>query len=102
MSKKAAKEPRLSLQGMRVLAVFIEHQYEDLAGSNIADVTGLPSGTLYPILARFEQAKWLRSKWEDVDPSAEGRPRRRLYRLTATGLVKASAALSPFGQGETA
>jgi PadR family transcriptional regulator PadR len=43
-------------------------------------------GTLYKALARMEKAGWLTSDWEDADvAAAEGRPRRRLYSITAEG-----------------
>jgi DNA-binding PadR family transcriptional regulator len=43
-------------------------------------------GTLYKALSRMEDAGWLTSTWEDADePTAEGRPRRRLYAITAEG-----------------
>ena len=40
-------------------------------------------GTLYKALGRLEELGLLSSSWED--PAAEGRPRRRLYELTAEG-----------------
>jgi PadR family transcriptional regulator PadR len=44
-------------------------------------------GTLYKALDRMERAGLLKSRWEDPDRAAEqGRPRRRLYRVTADGL----------------
>ena len=67
---------------------------EPLAGADVARVTKLLSGSLYPILARFESAGWLTSEWEDVDPSEAGRPRRRLYSLTRIGQQAAGAALA--------
>lgn len=43
-------------------------------------------GTLYRALARMEKAGLLSSRWEDAEISvAEGRPRRRLYRVTGLG-----------------
>ena len=59
----------------------------------------LASGTLYPILLRLESAGWLASRWESVDPSEAGRPRRRLYRITPGGLRRASEAFATFGRG---
>jgi PadR family transcriptional regulator len=45
-------------------------------------------GTLYKALDRLETAGLLESSWEDPDRAAdEGRPRRRLYRVTAAGAV---------------
>ena len=43
-------------------------------------------GTLYRALDRLRKAGLLESAWEDpAIAEAEGRPRRRLYRITATG-----------------
>jgi DNA-binding PadR family transcriptional regulator len=43
-------------------------------------------GTLYKALGRMEKAGFLESRWEDPNIAAdEGRPRRRLYRVTADG-----------------
>ena len=43
-------------------------------------------GTLYKALARLEDARLLSSRWEDHGPAEEeGRPRRRLYRVTSAG-----------------
>lgn len=43
-------------------------------------------GTLYKALDRMERAGLLDSRWEDPEIAAEqGRPRRRLYRVTGHG-----------------
>jgi len=43
-------------------------------------------GTLYKALGRMEKAGLLASVWEDPDAATEeGRPRRRLYEITAAG-----------------
>ena len=52
-------------------------------------------GTLYKALGRLEDAGLLTSRWEDAD-AAEGRPRRRLYRVTSAG----QAALAAHGSRE--
>lgn len=55
-------------------------------GFDIMDVTELPSGTVYPILARLERRKLVQASWED--PAAHrdtGRPARKYYRLTDAG-----------------
>lgn len=55
-------------------------------GFEIMEFTGLPSGTVYPILRRLEGAGWVRSSWEETDEAhEEGRPRRRYYELAAPG-----------------
>jgi PadR family transcriptional regulator, regulatory protein PadR len=84
--------PRITTQTLRVLGAFTTSQPDELSGAEIAKRTGLQSGTLYPILARLEQAEWLESKWETGDPSELGRPRRRLYQLTGFGAKSARAA----------
>jgi DNA-binding PadR family transcriptional regulator len=43
-------------------------------------------GTLYKALDRLERAGFVQSRWEDPEvAAAEGRPRRRLYRVTGLG-----------------
>lgn len=44
-------------------------------------------GTLYKALGRLEEMGMLTSRWEDAPPP--GRPRRRLYELTAAGALAA-------------
>lgn len=57
----------------------------EFAGAALSARTGLASGTLYPILKRLEDAKWLESRWEEIDPREAGRPRRRFYSITGIG-----------------
>lgn len=53
-------------------------------------------GTLYKALDRMQQAGLLESEWEDPGTAAEeGRPRRRLYRVTAAGEAALAAAGVP-------
>ena len=48
-------------------------------------------GTLYKALSRMETAGLLESQWEDPQKAAdEGRPRRRLYKITGAGEVALS------------
>jgi DNA-binding PadR family transcriptional regulator len=76
------------------LSVFLDAPKNEISGSDIWKKTRLLSGTLYPILARLESCGWLTSTWEKLDPSEAGRPRKRLYRITAIGYGKATNALS--------
>lgn len=65
-----------------LLAIQEGHRY----GFDVMDATGLPDGTVYPILRRLERRGVLTGVWEDGDLArAELRPPRRYYRLTATG-----------------
>jgi PadR family transcriptional regulator len=88
---------RVTAHVARVLRVFLDDAREPRYGFELMRATGLPSGTLYPILARLEAAGWLISQQEDIDPKAEGRSARRLYHLAdeAIGLARQElAALS--------
>ncbi len=50
------------------------------------DATGLPDGTVYPLLRRLERRGVLSAQWEDEeDAKAEQRPQRRYYELTPVG-----------------
>jgi PadR family transcriptional regulator, regulatory protein PadR len=55
-------------------------------GFDIIDVTGLPSGTVYPILRRLERETLVSAQWEEAAIAhEEQRPPRRYYELTAAG-----------------
>ena len=57
-----------------------------LYGLDLVAQTGMPSGTIYPTLARLRRSGLVRSHWEDQRVAErEGRPRRRYYELTADG-----------------
>jgi PadR family transcriptional regulator PadR len=89
----------MSLQTMKVLEAFLENPSEPLSGADVMQRCQLASGTLYPILLRLETAGWFVSRWESIDPSIAGRPRRRFYRLTPSGLRRASEVFAGFGRG---
>ena len=82
----------MTLQVRLVLQALAEDPAEQRYGLEIVESTGLLPGTIYPILARLEQAGWLHSEWETVDRHAAGRPRRRYYRLTVDGAAASAAA----------
>ena len=77
-----------------VLGVLLHDPTEERYGLEIGEAAGLRSGTVHPILARLEGYGWLASRWEDIDPSDEGRPARRYYKLTAAGVQAARLALA--------
>ena len=55
-------------------------------GFDIMDVTGLPSGTIYPALRRLENESLVRGDWEDSKIALrQDRPPRRYYKLTRQG-----------------
>jgi PadR family transcriptional regulator PadR len=86
-------EPRMTLQTQRVLAVLLEDPLAKHYGLDVSRRVRLPTGSIYPILARLEQAGWVNSEWEDIDPVAEGRRPRRYYRLSGLGQQRARAVL---------
>ena len=55
-------------------------------GFDIMDVTGLPSGTVYPILRRLDREGLLDSTWEKQATAQKAqRPPRRYYQITGAG-----------------
>lgn len=55
-------------------------------GFDIADRTGLQTGTVYPALRRLESLGFVRSSWESEKIARrEQRPARRYYEITRTG-----------------
>jgi DNA-binding PadR family transcriptional regulator len=87
-----SNDPRMSAHTLKVLGALLSSGRDELSGAEIGRTTKLASGTLYPILLRLEKAGWLQSRWEAEDASSLGRPRRRLYLVTAVGAQKAAAA----------
>jgi PadR family transcriptional regulator, regulatory protein PadR len=66
-------------------------------GFDIMDATSLPSGSVYPILGRLENAGYVRSRWEkDARAHRAGRPARRLYQITPSGSRALTAAIEHY------
>jgi PadR family transcriptional regulator PadR len=86
-------EPRITPSMAALLKVFLENPADSRYGLELVEKLGIKGGTIYPALARLERCGWLESKREMGDPSKLGRPRRKLYRLTAEGEAGAAAAL---------
>jgi PadR family transcriptional regulator, regulatory protein PadR len=78
----------------RVLATLLTDPTADRYGLELIRLTGIPSGSLYPILYRLQEHGWLDAHWEAIDPVTEGRPARRFYRLTPEGVERARVALA--------
>src|ERR1035438_7983099 len=61
-------------------------------GFSIMEMTGLPSGTVYPAMRRLERDELILSRWERQSiADAEQRPPRKYYKLTAAGKVTLEA-----------
>ena len=78
-----AGEPKLSHTAAMILqAIHAGHIY----GFSVMEVTGLPSGTVYPAMRRLERDGLIVSRWERQSiADAEQRPLRRYYKLTRNG-----------------
>ncbi len=85
--------PRLTIQTLAVLSAMVRDPTADWYGLQLSKQARLKPGTIYPILDRLLNVGWLERRWEDIDPATEGRPKRRLYRLTGVGAPAARMAL---------
>jgi PadR family transcriptional regulator PadR len=86
---------RITGQTERVLRVLLQDPGGEHYGLAVSEATGLATGTLYPILARLRKAGWLESHWEAAEVhEAEGRPRRRYYRMSGDGIESSRIALA--------
>ena len=66
-------------------------------GLEVMEITGLPSGTVYPALRRLERDVLVESRWEpEAEASAKQRPARRYYEVTAAGKAAAQSATERF------
>ena len=55
-------------------------------GFSVMEMTGLPSGTVYPAMRRLERDQLIHSFWERQSiADAEQRPPRKYYKLTPPG-----------------
>lgn len=77
------RKKKLSFTAFSVIyAMANGHRY----GFDIMDATGLPSGTVYPVLSRLERDGLVYSSWEDEALAAsERRPARRYYQISGEG-----------------
>ena len=66
-------------------------------GFDIMDITGLPSGTVYPALRRLEELGYIESKWEKHQiAQRELRPPRKYYEVTGDGDAALAEALKRY------
>ena len=96
MSRKRA----LSKHARALLAALLAAGDRWSHGYELASVTGIRSGTLYPLLIRLEAQGYLAAEWQQ--PVASGRPPRHAYRLTAAGRRLARAEAAAPEQGASA
>jgi PadR family transcriptional regulator len=78
-----------------VILQALDHGYQ--YGFDIMDITGLPSGTVYPALRRLEDGGLVKSKWErHAIAQQELRPPRKYYELTREGKEALAEALERY------
>lgn len=69
----------------RVLRVFLADVPARHYGYDLMKAAKLPSGTLYPMLARLQEQGLVTSEWEPQPAGGSGRPPRKYYQLTGDG-----------------
>ena len=89
MVRGMAGEVKLS----HTAAMILQAIHEGLVyGFSIMEMTGLPSGTVYPALRRLEREGLIGSQWEpQAIADAAQRPPRKCYKLTRDGRVTLEA-----------
>ncbi len=70
----------------RVWRAFLADPAAPRYGYDLMKASGLPSGTLYPMLARLQKQGLVSSAWEPAGEDPSGRPARRYYSLTDQGI----------------
>lgn len=78
MPRKPSTPTRLVFQAL------LDSPSDETYGFELAQATGLPSGTIYPILNRLGDEGLVKSRWAEVETKAQRR-RRRYYELTGEG-----------------
>ncbi|WP_371424658.1 PadR family transcriptional regulator [Tardiphaga sp.] len=84
----------LSPHARMILSALLDARGAWSHGYELAQIAGVKSGTLYPLLIRLETQGYLEAEWQQ--PAEGGRPPRHAYRLTASGVQLART--NPPGQ----
>jgi PadR family transcriptional regulator PadR len=89
-----ARDPRLThITALILKAIDSGFVY----GFSIMEMTGLPSGTIYPAMRRMEEDQLIRSRWErQAIADREQRPPRKYYQLTSIGKAALEASLKRY------
>lgn len=86
------RTPDSSPQTLKVFTALLDNPTGWHYGYGLSKVTGLASGTLYPILIRLVERDLLETQWEPS--TTPGRPARHMYRLTSDGAALAATRLA--------
>jgi len=87
-----------SIATQLVFQALLDAPSHETYGFELAELTGLASGTIYPILRRLEEEGLLTTRWDTVQTDAQRR-RRRYYELTGEGRRVANAETAARRQG---
>lgn len=90
---------RITHPTKRVFQAFLDAPSDEIYGFALVEVTGLPSGTIYPILRRLRAAGFVTVREAEVVDPRVGARLRRYYRLTAEGQRTARAATAQEAAG---
>ncbi|GBF06061.1 putative transcriptional regulator [Deinococcus aerius] len=77
---------RMSLTILRILELMYADLDREHYGLELGRAANLSNGALYPALDRLDRAGYLTSALEEIDEKAEGRRKRRYYKLSAAGI----------------
>lgn len=90
-------ESRKTKQRFRTLEILADRKVSH--GFEIATIAQLQVGTIYGILMAFEEDGVVESRWDESEPN--GRPRKKLYRLTEKGIDLLAEYQDHFGPEES-
>ena len=90
-------DSKFSPQAVKLLKAFLDMYEQDvraeISGADVMRAAKLSSGTVYPLLYKYEENGLLESRWEELSAEELGRPRRRLYSLRGEGAAVARKAV---------
>lgn len=90
------RKPNSSPQAHAILATLSVAPDRWCYGYELCKLTGVKSGTLYPLLIRLHDQGFLQSEWRP--PEAIGRPPRHAYRLTNEGRRLAASVAADYNR----
>lgn len=79
----------LSATATKVLVTLAEEPQRHWYGAELAEALEASPGTVHPILRRFEAIGWVTARLEGIDPILAGRPARKYFEMTNSGLIAA-------------
>ncbi len=90
------QELRITDNVVAIFNLMLERPRKGWFGLELAQQAGIGSATIYAALTRMERAGLLDAHWETSPATDLGRPRRRLYGLTAEGIRIGRQALEDY------